>query len=190
MYVLVKRARFPASSLVRIPSGLAPPLRVKRGVLARTPLSRGIKNPRPLAVFPSSLIFPAHLLPSLCCSFRDSWPPFLPTIADRRATTRHATSSYRSSALNPHLRPPISVSPNYTWEQVVERPSLHWPPPDPTTLPQFISNVLMMPFEGGGRAAKCPAVNSSRSAPSHPVYLRQPPFHPCSADSCFCNGTN
>ena len=42
--VLLKRARFPASSLVHVPSGLARLLRVKRCALARTPLSQAIRT--------------------------------------------------------------------------------------------------------------------------------------------------
>ena len=132
IYVLVKGARLPASSLVTAASGLAQPLRVKRHVLAHPPLSLDIKTPY-LSLFSLSPSSPSNT----GYSFAPFWfcAPFLPTIADRRISIWHTTSMCRSITLHPHLRPPFSASLIYTWELVIRLYSLLWPPPVSTLLP-------------------------------------------------------
>ena len=178
----MKRARFPASSLVRAPSGLVRPRRVKRHALACPPLSRGIKTlHRSLFSHPPSSSFPHR--PSFR-SFRD----LRPLSADhRRSPCLHLACDILGSIVSAQsLASPSHFGQSDLHPELVMEPHfLLWAPPVSTPLPQSSSNVVMMPFGGELENA-----NSSRSAPSYPVYLRQPMSHPCSTDCCYCNGTN
>ena len=60
MYVLVKRARFPASRQSAAPSGLACPVRARRAASPQPPLSQHIKTRRPSLLFHVCFLFPSY----------------------------------------------------------------------------------------------------------------------------------
>ena len=91
MCVLVKWTPFPASGLAWTVSGLAPPVRARRPILAHPPLCASIKSRLP-SRFSFFLPSPLHTLAASSLQHGSAPLPW-PFIADRRVTTVHESTS-------------------------------------------------------------------------------------------------